>query len=446
MYPNLYYVFKDWFGVEWKALSFLNTFGLMVAMGFITAAVILSKELQRKEKLGLLSPREEMIIVGKPASVSDLIINALVGFIFGYKILGLFFNKPGGVNPQDYIFSADGNVVGGLVLGAFLAGLKWWDKNKQKLKAPERRNVRIWPHDRVGDIIILGLVFGILGAKLFDNLENWDDFIKDPVGRIFSASGLTFYGGLILAAIAICWYASKKGIKVIHLVDAAGLALLLAYAVGRIGCQVSGDGDWGIFNSAYITDATGKVIEAAPGEFEKSLKKDSTYYLHGSVIEKTGLGQDSIVLVTDRKYESLKLVPHRSFKAPTFLPAWMVAYTYPQNVNKDGVKIPGCTDEHCRALPLPVFPTPFFETLACTLLFIMLWGIRKRITTPGVMFGIYLILNGLERFTVELIRVNNTYSIFGLHPTQAEIISAALILAGIILIIIVKKRALTPSN
>lgn len=437
MYPNLFYVFKDWFAVEWKGLSFLNTFGLMVAMGFVTAAIILSKELQRKEKEGLLSPREEMIVVGKPASVSDLVINALVGFIFGYKILGLFFNKPEDVNPQDYIFSTGGNLIGGLLLGGFLAGIKWWDKNKQKLKAPERRNVRIWPHDRVGDIIILGLVFGIIGAKLFDNLENWSDFIKDPVGRLFSASGLTFYGGLILAAIAICWYASKKGIKIIHLVDAAALALLLAYAVGRIGCQVSGDGDWGVFNSAYVADANGKAVEAGPGDFQKQLEKNKTYFLEGRVTD-----TDSMVMpVTDRTYKSLAEVPHRSFKAPSFLPVWMVAYTYPQNVNKDGIKIPGCADEHCRALPLPVFPTPFYETIVCTLLFIILWAIRKRITTPGVMFGIYLILNGLERFTVELIRVNNTYSIFGFNPTQAEIISAGLVLAGIILIIIVKKRA-----
>ena len=66
-----------------------------------------------------------------------------------------------------------------------MAWLKWWEKNKQKLKEPERRNVRIWPHDRVGDIIILGLIFGIIGAKLFDNLENWSDFVKDPIGRLF---------------------------------------------------------------------------------------------------------------------------------------------------------------------------------------------------------------------------------------------------------------------
>ena len=361
----------------------------------------------------------------------------MVGFIFGYKIVGLFFNKPAEVNPQDYIFSVAGNMLGGLLIGGALAWFKWYEKNKQKLKEPERRNVRIWPHDRVGDIIILGLIFGIIGAKLFDNLENWSDFVKDPIGRLFSASGLTFYGGLILAAIAICWYASKKGIKVIHLVDAAGLALLLAYAVGRIGCQVSGDGDWGIFNSAYVTTADGKVVEAAPGDYQKSLEKNAAYFLRGEALNKDSV----LVPVTDRTYESLDKVPHKSFKAPSFLPVWLVAYTFPNNVNKDGVFIPGCDEEHCRALPQPVFPTSFYETVICTLLFIILWSIRRRIKVPGVMFGIYLILNGIERFTVELFRVNNTYSIFGFHPTQAEIISAALVLAGIILIIIVKRRA-----
>ena len=414
-------------------------FGLMVAAAFVAAALVLNRELQRKEKQGLLSPREEMITVGKPASIMELLINGLVGFIFGYKLIGLFYGNPGDIDAQAYIFSSEGNLLGGLLVGGVLAGLKWWDKNKQKLKEPERRNVRIWPHDRVGDIIILGLIFGIIGAKLFDNLENWDDFIKNPIERLFSQSGLTFYGGLIVAAIAICWYAAKKGIRLIHLMDSAAPALLIAYAIGRIGCQVAGDGDWGIYNSAYISDASGKVVAAAPGDYERQLKKDSTYYLYGAVVEKGG--PRDTVYVTDRKYKSLAEVPHASFKGPSFLPTWMVAYAYPMNVNKDGILIPGCTEEHCRVLPQPVFPTPFYETVLCTLLFIFLWSIRKRISTPGVMFGIYLTLNGLERFIIELIRVNNTYTIFGFHPTQAEIISSGLLLSGILLILICKKRA-----
>ncbi len=435
MYPNLYYVFKDWFGVEWKALSFLNTFGLMVALAFVAAAVVLTAELKRKEKLGLLLPREEMLTVGKPASMWEIFFNALVGFLFGYKILGLFFSKPETMTAQEYIFSKDGNIVGGLLLAVVLGALKWYDKNKQKLKEPENRTVRIWPHDRVGDIIILGLVFGILGAKLFDNLENWDEFIKDIPGHLFSASGLTFYGGLIAASIAICWYGARKGIKVKHLVDAAAPALMIAYAIGRIGCQVSGDGDWGVYNSAYISDASGNVQLAQPGEFKAQLQKNTAYFLEGRAADTSG----NMIYVTDRTYASIDAVPHRSIKGMSFLPKWFFAYSYPQNVNKDGVLIPGITDEHNRMLPLPVFPTPLYETILCTLIFLFLWAIRRSIKTPLVMFGIYLVLNGIERFSVELIRVNKTYSFFGFHPSQAEIIASMLALIGIVLIIIGKR-------
>jgi prolipoprotein diacylglyceryltransferase len=433
MYPNLYYAFKDWFGVEWHGLSFLNTFGLMVAISFVVAAIVISRELQRKEKAGLLSPREEMIMVGRPASIGELLINAIIGFAFGYKLIGLFFSKPADVNPQDYIFSGSGSLPGGLLIAAILVGVKWWDKNKQKLKEPERRNVRIWPHDRVGDIVILGLVFGILGAKLFDALENWSSFIADPIGTIFSARGLTFYGGLIVAAIAICWYAVKKGIRIIHLVDAAAPALMIAYAIGRIGCQVAGDGDWGVYNSAYVIDSTGHVVLAQPGEFRKGLEKNSTYFLQGRIPESNQY--------SGRTAATLEEVPSRNFKAPGFLPTWMVAYTYPNNVNNDGVKIAGCDGEYCRQLPSPVFPTPFYETTICTLLFLVLWAIRKRIKTPGVIFGIYLIFNGLERFIVELIRVNTTYNVLGFKPSQAEIIATGLVLSGIILIWISRRRA-----
>ena len=435
MYPNLYYVFKDWFGVEWKALAVLNTFGLMVALAFVAAAVVLNLEFKRKEKLGLLHPREEVITVGLPASFSDLVINALVGFIFGYKIFGLIFNKTEEITAQQYILSAEGNFLGGLVLAAVLAIFKWREKNKQKLKVPEKRTVRIWPHDRVGDIIILGLIFGIIGAKIFDNLENWDEFIKDPIGNLFAPAGLTFYGGLILAAIAICWYAVKKGIAVKHLVDIAAPALMIAYAIGRLGCQISGDGDWGVYNSAYVSDAYGNVTVASPGEFDKKLQEHASYFMEGKATDTSG----AQVYITDRYYNSLAEVPQRHFKG-SLLPNWFFAYSYPQNVNKDGTLIPGNREEHNRVLPSPVFPTPLYEFIICTLLFLFLWAIRKRIHTPLLLFGIYLILNGAERFFIENIRVNHTYNIFGLHPSQAEIISLLLIITGLSLIITAKRR------
>ena len=56
------------------------------------------------------------------------------------------------------------------------------------------------------------------------------------------------------------------------------------------------------------------------------------------------------------------------------------------------------------------------------------------------MFGIYLILNGVERFTVELIRINKTYNLFGLHPTQAEFIATLLVITGFLLILIARNR------
>ena len=429
MYPNLYYLFKDLFGVEWHSLAFLNTFGLMVAIAFVVAAWVLSMELKRKEKAGLLSPREESITVGKPASIAELLTNGIAGFLFGFKIGGLFFSKPVELSPQDYIFSAEGNWITGLLLASVLIYLKWSEKNKIKLDVPEERIIRIWPHDRVGDIIVIGLIFGILGAKLFDNLEHWDEFWANPIERLFSQSGLTFYGGLILATIAICWFAYKKNIILKHLMDAAAPALMIAYAIGRIGCQISGDGDWGIYNSAYVSDNTGKTTLAKPGDFENMLIKDSTYFLKGMVIE-----GNQQVYVTDRIYPSLEQVPHHAIKAPAFLPDFLFAYSYPQNVNKDGILMSSITDEHNRVLPSPVFPTPLYETIICSLLFVIMWVYRKSIKTPYLMFGLYLFLNGAERFAVELMRVNISYRLSGgFQLTQAELIASILMPIGFIL-------------
>jgi Prolipoprotein diacylglyceryltransferase len=440
MYPNLYYAIKDWFGVEINAFKIFYTFGIFVAIAFIVAAIILSKELKRKEKQGLLLPREETITVGRPINFIDVLINGLIGFVFGYKLLGAFLaSRDQSIDLQDYIFSVQGSIIGGVILATLLIFLKYREKNKQKLAKPEERIIRIWPHDRVGDIIVLGLIFGILGAKLFDNLENWDRFIKNPLGNLLSPSGLTFYGGLICAAIAIAVYVIKKGIRVWHMADSIAPALMIAYAIGRIGCQVSGDGDWGIYNSAYISDAPGHVIEAPAGSFEKKLNENASYFIEGRVRDP----DSTINTVTDRKADNLLNVPHKSFKGPSFLPKWLFAYTFPHNVNEDGILLPGCEGKYCRVLPQPVFPTSLYEILMCGVLFLVLWGIRKKINTPGIISGIYLIFTGIERFLIETIRVNSTYTIFGLHPTQAEIISIFLIFTGAIILLLKRKATIT---
>ncbi len=441
MYPNLYYAIKDWFGVEINALKIFYTFGIFVALAFLAGAYFISKELKRKEKQGLLLPREETITVGKPLSAIDILLNGLVGFVFGYKLVGAFLaSREQSIDLQEYIFSLKGNILGGLVLAAILIFLKYREKEKQKLARPEERVVRIWPHDRVGDIIVFALVFGILGAKLFDNFENWDRFIKNPIGNLLSPSGLTFYGGLICAAIAIAIYVVKKGINVWVMADSIAPALMIAYAIGRIGCQVAGDGDWGIYNSAYISDAPGHVVEASPNDFEKKLNENQSYFIEGRVFNP----DSTTTSVTDRVSKNLSDVPHKSFKGASFLPAWLFAYTYPHNVNEDGILLPDCEGKYCRALPQPVFPTPLYEISMCTFLFLILWMLRKHISSPGVMSAIYLIFTGVERFLIEKIRVNSTYSIFGLHPTQAEVISVILIVAGIIIFFLKKKKSIHP--
>lgn len=385
MYPNLYFAFKDLFGIEIEKLRFVNSFGFFVAIAFILAAVVLVAELRRKSKQGLLQPTDMQIMVGQPATTGELILNFLLGFLLGYKILALFIMSSSATeDPQAFIFSSLGSWPTGIGLGLLFAGLKWWEKNKQKLAKPEKRTVRIWPHDRVGEITIIALVFGLLGAKLFDIFENWSAFLKQPSDFIFSPSGLTFYGGLICAALAIWWYAKRHKIGFWHLNDAAAPVLMLAYAVGRIGCQVAGDGDWGINNT--------------------------------------------------------------SDKPFSWLPDWMWSYTYPHNVNEVGDPIAGCVGKYCNELPVGVYPTPFYETIACLIIFGILWSLRKRLKVPGTMFALYLMFNGIERFLIEKIRVNTTIDLFGFKPTQAEVISTLLFLSGLALWIYLKRAYKGPKS
>ena len=126
MYPNLYFVFNEWFGWKINAFKIFYTFGIFVAIAFIVSAYVLTLELKRKEKSGLLLPREETITTGKPASFMDLFINGLVGFIFGYKLIGAFLaSRQSGIDLQEYIFSREGSVGGGLLLAAVLIFLKY---------------------------------------------------------------------------------------------------------------------------------------------------------------------------------------------------------------------------------------------------------------------------------------------------------------------------------
>jgi prolipoprotein diacylglyceryltransferase len=423
MYPNLYYAFKDLFGVEWTALRFINSFGFFVAFAFLAAAYVLTQELRRKERAGLMHATDTKLVVGRPATPWELALNFILGFLLGYKIIGLFLSDASvTADPQSFIFSAQGHLPAGIFLGLLFTGVKWYEKNKQKLPKPEERVIRIWPHDRVGDLVIMAAVFGFLGAKIFHNLENWNEFWKNPIEALLSFSGLTFYGGLICATVAICIYARKHKIAIRHLADSMAPALLLAYAIGRIGCQVSGDGDWGILNSAYISTPDAKVVRSDSTTFNQALKANAAVYM-----EQSG-------------YTSPDQIQHKHVAGPSWLPNWVVAYNYPHNVINEGVKIQGCEGQYCSQLPIPVFPTAFYETILCLILTGFLFLLRNRLNAAGTLFAVYLIFNGLERFFIEKIRVNTQYSILGFHPTQAELISSFIVLTGVILFLIWNRK------
>jgi len=382
MYPNLYYLIDDFFGVKLNGLRLVNSFGFFVALAFVASGFVLYAELKRKESLGEFIPTEESIIIGAPASMRDLFTSFFFGFLFGYKIIGAFTIADALNNTQAFILSLQGNIGAGILVGAIMVYLKWKEKDKDKLAKPETRKLLLWPHDRVGDIVLQAALWGFLGAKIFHNLENLEELMLDPWGSIISFSGLTFYGGLILATIAIIVFIRKYNMRVIHFADAMAPTMLFAYAAGRIGCHISGDGDWGI--------------------------------------------------------------PNLNPKPFTWMPDWIWSYQYPHNVVNAGVPIPGCVGNYCNQLPEGVYPTTFYEVIIMFILFLIVWMVRKKITQPGIITGIYFIFAGGERFFIEKIRVNNKYTFLPFQPTQAELISVILIILGIVFL--VKSKSWFPKN
>lgn len=371
MFPTVSHFISYLFGIE-IPLPF-NTFGVFVALAFLAGYWAFSEELKRKEALGILKPVKHTTTIGEPASTWELISNGIFGFLIGYKLIYALINYKLFVSDsQTVLLSTKGNLLGGLALGALLAYWSYKEKEKVKLPTPKKVEVTVRPHELMSNMIVWAAIWGFFGAKIFDNLEHWDSFIQDPIGGLLSFSGLTFYGGLICGGAAVLYIAHKNGIKPLHMLDVGGPGMMLAYGVGRIGCHLSGDGDWGIDN----------------------------------------------------------LNP----KPFNWLPDWLWAYKYPNNVAGEGIPIPGCVGKFCNELPNPVYPTPIYEVIAALLIFWFLWKIRTKVNIPGMMFGIYLMFSAVERFMVELIRVNSKYTVAGIPFTQAELISLILFIAGALLV------------
>lgn len=374
MYPKLSDLINDLFGTSINLP--IQSYGFFLALAFISGAFFIYRELDRKERDGLLPTTTKKVTKGKPATPVELVLNFIISFVLGFKIVGFLAEYSTYVNnPQDFITSSEGSWFGGFVVAVLYTGYFYYTKNKKKLAKPITEKVIVHAKDHAMPVLFIAVIAGIIGAKVFHWFENWDEFTSDPLGSLVSFSGLTFYGGLIVATASVFYYGEKNKIGWKDMADAAAPSLPLAYGIGRIGCQVSGDGDWGIVNLA-----------PKPGWL-------------------------------------------------SFLPDWVWAYDYPHNVINEGVLIPGCVGENCYRLAETVFPTPIYETSMAVGIFLILWSIRKRIKISGALFAIYLMFNGIERFLIEKIRVNNVFELFGLQVTQAQVISTCMFLAGLGLLI-----------
>lgn len=227
--------------------------------------------------------------------------------------------------------------------------------------------IEMAPQEIVPNMTLAVLVAGIVGARLFHILEHTDSFMAAPWDMIFSRSGLSIFGGLILGTITGVIYVRRWNLPARPLCDAIAPAMMLGYAIGRIGCQISGDGDWG------------SVADMA-----------------------------------------LK---------PDWLPTWLWAQTYDNNVIGELIAAPG------------VYPTPMYETAMGLVCFAVLWALRKHPFQAGWLFSVYLLMAGAERLLIEQIRVNPVLDFGVVRATQAEMIAVALIGLGAAGIAILSRRA-----
>jgi phosphatidylglycerol:prolipoprotein diacylglycerol transferase len=243
-----------------------------------------------------------------------------------------------------------------------------------------RRKKEMSPSVLVGTLTAMAAILGIVGAKLFHILENLGSFMEDPSGMIFSTGGLTFYGGLLLAGGGIVWYLRKYDLSIPRVADAVAPGLMLGYGIGRIGCYLAGDGDWGVCSNLA--------------------------------------------------------------NKPDWIPAFLWSEQFPQSILDQGNDYVNDASviENCGPAMDGVYPTMLYETAMAILITGILWAIRKHPFKGGWLMSVYLVFNGIERFLIEQIRVNNVGTFLGMQVTQAEVIAVLISLAGVAGLVYTTKR------
>lgn len=368
MFPTLSSIIEYVAGI--KINLPIQTFGLIVAISFWLSYLAFKAEFYRKEKLGLVKP---FVKPAKPRWLNILlqIWYALLIFLLGYKSVYILQQiELFQVNPQQFIFSLRGHLVGGLLPAFLFLGWLFYQVGSNKNAYLDREQV-IHPYQVTDRMLLWCATIGFVGAILFAKLENIDQLFSQPKVFLTSYNGLTFLGGFIFGTGIYLYRTNKMGIPLLTALDIGSPGMVLAYGFGRIGCHLSGDGDWGIINTA-----------PKPGWL-------------------------------------------------SWAPDWTWSFTYPHNVIHAGKYIQGCYEKYCNELVAPVFPTSFYESLIGLTFFFVIWSSRNRIKTPGLMFFIFIIFNGIERFFMEFIKTNPTYCFGNICITQAQGISIVFFLVGV---------------
>jgi phosphatidylglycerol---prolipoprotein diacylglyceryl transferase len=245
-------------------------------------------------------------------------------------------------------------VATGLLVAAYVLQADF-DRRRASFE-PAKKSTNSQPERKDEGFLIIGVAgfAGLVGARLYHVLESPSEFFADPWPQLFSRFGFAWFGGFLGGLIALIILARYLKIPLLQFLDICSPAAAVGYAIGRIGCLLSGDGDYG---------------------------------------------------------------------RPTSLPWGM---SFPNGV------VP--TTER-------VHPTPLYEFFIWLAIAAFLWHLAtKTLQEPrarGEIFCGYLILTGVARFLIEIIRINPR-SFFGLSNAQAA--SVVSIAAGAVLLWRIESR------
>ena len=243
---------------------------------------------------------------------------------------------------------------------------------------------------RAGSLLVIALLSGFAGAKLLFLIGEWSRFTEDPIHMIFSPAGLTWYGGLIVAFTAVYYYLRKNNLPIGKYFDMGGLALSLGYPVGRLACQLAGDGTYGTPTNlpwgTIFANGTHKPTQALSDYFSRNPDKADLW----------NYNELSSIVVGNDRFGSITAFD----------------------------------------ISVAMHPAALYTFIAGIIVFAFLWGYRKRFRPTGMLFSTAIVLMTIQRFLIETIRLNPRI-LFNL--TEAQIISLLLGVAGIIAIIVLKK-------